>query len=79
MLNLSWAGTEVELSRYLPKGRKGEYMGIFTTAKDLGFDLAPLCYGLIASISLKLPFLFLGILFFISFLVFLFSLRKDKN
>lgn len=78
MLNLSWVGTEVELSQYLPKGKKGEYMGIFTTAKDLGFDLAPLCYGLIASISLKLPFLFLAILLFLALLLFIFANRENR-
>src|SRR3989344_2039671 len=46
--NMGWTSTEVEVSRYLPKGRKGEFMGGFMTGKDLGFDIAPLFYGVFA-------------------------------
>ena len=60
--NMAWCATEVSIYRYLPKGKKGEFTGIFITAKDLGFDVAPLIYGLIAVNGLKIPFLVLGIM-----------------
>jgi MFS family permease len=67
--NMAWSGSEVAVSEYLPKNRKGEYAGIFTAAKDIGFDLAPVFYGLFAAIDLKLPFLVLGVMLFAAWLM----------
>lgn len=74
--NMGWTGSAVEISRYLPDGRKGEFMGIFLAAKDIGFDLAPLFYGLFASVTLKVPFFVLGILLFLAGLVYMIANRK---
>lgn len=74
--NMGWAASEVEVSNYLPKGKKGEFTGIFMAAKDIGFDLAPLFYGLFAVISLKVPFLVLGILLFLAGIVYMIANRK---
>lgn len=77
--NMAWCATEVSISKYLPKGKKGEFTGIFITAKDLGFDLAPLAYGLIAFNGLKLPFLCLGVLLVFAWLFHLYASRSTKN
>jgi len=77
--NMAWVASEVYVSEYLPKGRKGEFMGIFASGKDLGFDLAPLFYGLLAVFGLKIPFLISGILLFLAWLFFNFSWKKDNN
>jgi MFS family permease len=75
-MNMAWVGGEVSVSEYLPKGRKGEFTGIFVAGKDLGFDLAPLFYGLFASISLKIPFLVLGIVLLTACILFFIVHRK---
>ena len=74
--NMAWTSTEVEVSRYLPKGRKGEFMGIFMTGKDLGFDIAPLFYGVFAVFGLKVPFFILGVLILLAWVFFMISQRK---
>lgn len=74
--NMAWCATEVSICNYLPKGKRGEFTGIFITAKDLGFDLAPLAYGLIAYNGLKLPFLFLGILLIFAWTFILYANKK---
>src|SRR3989344_1384638 len=74
--NMAWTSTEVEVSRYLPKGRKGEFMGIFMTGKDLGFDIAPLFYGVFAVFGLKVPFFILGVLILLAWVFFMISQRQ---
>lgn len=76
--NMAWTASEIEVSEYLPRNKKGEFMGIFVTGKDLGFDLAPLFYGLIASIGLKIPFLMLGIMLLAALILFMIANRKFK-
>lgn len=76
---MAWVASEVYTSEYLPKGKKGEFMGIFASGKDLGFDLAPLFYGLLAVFGLKVPFLISGILLFLAWIFFNFSWRKVNN
>jgi putative MFS transporter len=61
LIYMGWSASEVEISNYLPDGEKAEYMGIYDTARDLGYDLAPLFYGLLAVINLKLPFFVVGV------------------
>lgn len=75
--NFAWTASEVHISEYLPKGKKGEYMGIFTAAKDIGFDIAPLFYGLTAVFGLKVPFLVLGLLIICTGLFFAIAFRKN--
>jgi MFS family permease len=67
--NMAWSGSEVAISEHLPRNRKGEFAGIFTAGKDIGFDLAPLFYGLFAAIDLKLPFFVLGLMLFAAWLM----------
>lgn len=77
--NMAWVATEVSISSHLPKGKKGEFMGIFLTGKDLGFDFAPLIYGLIAILGLKVPFLFLGILLLSALVFYLIGNKKERK
>ncbi len=74
--NMAWVASEVHVSEYLPKGRKGEFMSIFVAGKDLGYDIAPLIYGFLAVFGLKVPFLVLGVLLFFAWLFFVISWRK---
>lgn len=74
--NMAWVASEVHVSEYLPKGRKGEFMGIFVAGKDIGLDIAPLFYGLLAAFGLKVPFLVLGVLLFLAWLFFVIAWRK---
>lgn len=76
--NMAWTSSEIQVSEYLPKGKKGEFMGIFVTGKDFGFNLAPLFYGIFAAFNLKLPFLMLGFLLFAVWLFFIIANRKFK-
>jgi len=76
--NMGWTSTEVEVSRYLPKGRKGEFMGVFMTGKDLGFDIAPLFYGVFAVFGLKVPFFILGVLILVAWMFFMIAQRKSR-
>jgi MFS family permease len=78
VVNMGWTASEVEVSRYLPKGKKAEFMGIFVAARDLGYDVAPLTYGLVAFFGLKLPFLVAGILLVIALVFFLIVNRKKR-
>jgi len=80
LVYMGWSASEVEVSNFLPEGEKGEYMGIYTSARDLGYDLAPLFYGLLAAINLKLPFLVVGIFILISGILSFLAYRiKCKN
>lgn len=73
--NMAWVGSEVHVSKYLPKGKCGEFASLFVTGKDLGYDLAPIFYGFSAVLGLKMPFLFLGLLLFVAWLFFVVSHR----
>ncbi len=81
LVYMGWSASEIEVSDHLPEGEKGEYMGIYTSARDWGYDLGPLFYGLLAAINLKLPFLITGILILIagilSLLAHIFSRKKE--
>lgn len=77
--NMGWVGSEVQTSKYLPKGKKGEFASIFVTGKDLGYDLAPLFYGLVAALGLKMPFLILAGLLLLAWLFFMISHRNIKS
>jgi len=62
-----------------PKGKLGEYMGLFNSALPLGFSLGPLIGGVIAKwYGIEAPFYFCGALSFLSFLVCLFKLKNIK-
>ncbi|AXI25933.1 MFS transporter [Methanofervidicoccus sp. A16] len=62
-----------------PKGKLGEYMGLFNSALPLGFSLGPLIGGVIAKwYGIEAPFYFCGALSFVSFLVCLFKLKNIK-
>jgi MFS family permease len=60
--NMAWVASEVQVSKYLASGEQGEITSIFVTARDIGYDFAPLFYGFIAVLGLKMPFLVLGLL-----------------
>jgi len=60
--NMAWVASEVQVSKYLLKGEKGEIASIFVAARDIGYDFAPLFYGFVAVLGLKAPFLMLGLL-----------------
>jgi sugar phosphate permease len=75
--NMAWVASEVHVSKYLPKNKKGELMGVFITGKDIGFDLAPLFYGLFAVFGLKVPFIILGILLLCGWIFFRIAWRKN--
>lgn len=76
--NMAWTGSEVQISEYLPRGKKGEFMGIFDAVKDIGFDLAPMFYGFIATLGLKAPFLMLGFLLLAAWIVFAIANKEKK-
>jgi len=76
--NMAWTSSEIHVSEYLPKGRKGEFMGIFVTGKDMGFNLAPLIYGFFAAFNLKLPFLIIGAILFFAWMLFMFAYRRKR-
>lgn len=76
--NMAWVASEVQVSRYLPKGKKGEFTSIFITAKDIGYDLAPILYGFTALLGLKMPFLILGGLLFIAWISFMVTHRNEE-
>ena len=69
----------VEVSNYLPDGEKAEYLGIYDSARDLGYDIAPLFYGVLASINLRLPFLVIGIFIFFSGIISVFAYRSGSR
>jgi sugar phosphate permease len=77
--NMAWTGSEIQVSKYLPDDKKGEFMGIFEAARDIGFDLAPMFYGFIALLGLKVPFLMLGFLLLAAWLVFVISNREKTG
>ncbi|VVB80428.1 Major Facilitator Superfamily protein [uncultured archaeon] len=64
--NMAWVASEVHVSKYLPRGEQGEVTSVFVTARDIGYDFAPLFYGLIAVLGLKMPFLVLGLVLLIA-------------
>jgi MFS family permease len=66
----AWVANEVHLGSHLPKGKKGEYTGVFLLGKELGYSFAPVFYGLFAVAGLKVPFLALGALMLIGWLFF---------
>lgn len=76
-VNMAWTANEIYISEYLPNGRKGEFMGVYASGKDIGFDLAPLFYGTLAFFGLKIPFLFIGLLIFLAGLNFFICWKKD--
>lgn len=76
-VNSAWTGSEVQISEYLPKTKKGEFMGIYMSAKDLGFDLAPLFYGLLTIVGLKFPFLIVGFMLLAAGIFFALTHRKE--
>jgi MFS family permease len=59
--NMAWVASEVEISKYLPTNEKGEITSIFVSARDVGYDLAPIFYGFVSILGLKMPFLVLSI------------------
>ncbi len=79
LIYLGWSASEVEVSEHLPEGEKAEYMGIYASARDWGYDLAPLFYGLLASINLKLPFLVVGFLILLAGIISIFAQRTDHK
>lgn len=70
---MAWTANEIYISEHLPKGRKGEFMGVYASGKDIGYDLAPLFYGALAFFDLKIPFLIIGLLLFLSGIIFFIS------
>jgi MFS family permease len=66
-----------------PKGKLGEYMGIFGSAIGLGFSTGPLIGGFLAEwYGIRTPFYFCGALTFIAFMVAYFKLKNvvvDKD
>ena len=73
LVYMGWSASEVEVSDHLPEGEKAEYMGIYASARDWGYDLAPLFYGLFASINLKMPFLVTGLLILVAGIISVFA------
>lgn len=69
-LNAAWFANEVHISEFLPRGKKGEYVGIYSFPKDIGFDIAPLFYGAFAAFGLKVPFFILSFLLAFGFAFF---------
>jgi len=60
-----------------PRGKLGEYIGLFNSALPLGFSLGPLLGGIMARFyGIEAPFYFCGILSFISFFICLFKLKN---
>jgi len=58
--NAAWVGSDIQISEYLPKKKKAEFTGIFFFAEHLGFNLAPLFYGVLTVLGLQFPFFALG-------------------
>jgi MFS family permease len=77
--NMGWVASEVHVSKYLPKGKKGEFTSIFVAGRDIGYDISPIFYGFTAILGLKVPFLFLAGFLFLAWLFFTITHRNYKE
>lgn len=55
-LDIAWIANDVAVSDYLPARKRGEFMGVFSLGRELGYDFAPVFYGMLTLLGLKFPF-----------------------
>ncbi len=76
-INLAWNVFEIEAGLITKPGEEAKIQGILVFAKNLGWDLSPLFFGLVAQFfGLRLPFLLLALAFIVLALIFFY--KKDQ-